>query len=75
MAALRLYQIDAFTRDRFMGNPAGVVTNAAALDERQMLLIARELPRFRRMLDVATNPICGKCVCSTKIGWRNLPWQ
>ena len=38
-------------------------------------LIARELPRFRRMLDVATNPICGKCVCSTKIGWRNLPWQ
>lgn len=43
MAALRLYQIDAFTRDRFMGNPAGVVTNAAGLDERQMLLIAREL--------------------------------
>ena len=43
MEALRLYQIDAFTRERFMGNPAGVVTNAAGLDERQMLLIAREL--------------------------------
>ena len=43
MEALRLYQIDAFTRERFMGNPAGVVTNADGLDERQMLLIAREL--------------------------------
>lgn len=43
MDALRLYQIDAFTRERFMGNPAGVVTNATGLDERQMLLIAREL--------------------------------
>jgi MoaA/NifB/PqqE/SkfB family radical SAM enzyme len=38
-------------------------------------LVARELRRFRQTLDIATNPICGKCVCSTKVGWRNLPWQ
>jgi Fe-coproporphyrin III synthase len=38
-------------------------------------LLARELPRFRETLDIATNPVCGRCVCSTKIGWRNLPWQ
>jgi len=37
-----LYQVDAFTRERFLGNPAGVVTNADGLDEEQMKKIARE---------------------------------
>jgi PhzF family phenazine biosynthesis protein len=40
---LRIYQIDAFTTQRFQGNPAGVVANAEGLDEAQMQLIAREL--------------------------------
>lgn len=39
----RLYQIDAFTRQKLAGNPAGVVTNADGLSERQMQQIAREM--------------------------------
>jgi len=39
----RIYQVDAFTRTRFTGNPAGVVADAAGLDEAQMQAIAREL--------------------------------
>lgn len=39
----RLFQVDAFTRTRFEGNPAGVVLDAAGLTDRQMQAIAREL--------------------------------
>jgi PhzF family phenazine biosynthesis protein len=39
----RLYQVDAFTREKFAGNPAGVVSNADGLSEHQMQQIAREL--------------------------------
>ena len=39
----RLYQVDAFTRERFAGNPAGVVPDARGLTDREMLSIAREL--------------------------------
>lgn len=39
----RVYQVDAFTRARFMGNPAGVVPDADGLSEAQMQAIAREL--------------------------------
>ena len=39
----RLYQIDAFTNEKFKGNPAGVITNADGLTESQMQKIAREL--------------------------------
>lgn len=38
-----IYQIDAFTRSKFKGNPAGVVVNADGLSEDQMQNIAREL--------------------------------
>ena len=30
---------------------------------------------FKTRPDVATNPVCGRCVCSMTVGWRNLPWQ
>ena len=39
----RLYQVDAFTMERFRGNPAGVVPNADGLTETQMQIIAREM--------------------------------
>ena len=39
----RLYQVDAFTTERFAGNPAGVVPNADGLTDHQMQAIAREL--------------------------------
>ena len=38
----RIYQIDAFTKEKLKGNPAGVVTNADGLSEQQMQEIARE---------------------------------
>ncbi|PKH51813.1 hypothetical protein CXF68_14455 [Tenacibaculum sp. Bg11-29] len=38
-----IYQIDAFTKNRFKGNPAGVVLNAKGLNDTQMKQIAREL--------------------------------
>lgn len=38
----RCYQIDSFTKEKFSGNPAGVVTNADGLSEEEMQRIARE---------------------------------
>ena len=38
-----LYQTDVFTKKRFTGNPAGVITNADGLSVSQMQQIAREL--------------------------------
>lgn len=43
MKAYRVYQVDSFTKNRFYGNPAGVVLNADGLSEIQMQQIAREL--------------------------------
>jgi PhzF family phenazine biosynthesis protein len=40
---IRIFQVDAFTTDRFTGNPAGVVLDADALSDAEMLAIAREL--------------------------------
>lgn len=38
-----LYQIDSFTKEKFTGNPAGVITNADGLTEKEMQSIAREM--------------------------------
>ncbi|MDC6362622.1 MULTISPECIES: PhzF family isomerase [Flavobacteriaceae] len=38
-----VYQVDAFTKEKFKGNPAGVVLNAEGMTSGQMQLIAREL--------------------------------
>ena len=43
MTKYRIYQIDSFTKNRFEGNPAGVVDNADGLTDSQMQAIAREL--------------------------------
>lgn len=39
----KLYQVDAFTSTKFKGNPAGVISNANGLTEKEMQKIAREL--------------------------------
>jgi len=41
--SVRVFQVDAFTRQMFAGNPAGVVLDAESLTEEQMRAIAREL--------------------------------
>jgi len=43
MKKYNLYQIDSFTKKKFSGNPAGVITNADGLSENEMQQIAREL--------------------------------
>jgi len=43
MKKLLVYQIDSFTKEKFKGNPAGVVVNADGLSDNQMQLIAKEL--------------------------------
>ena len=40
---IRIFQVDAFTTERFTGNPAGVVLDADSLTDAEMLAIAREL--------------------------------
>ena len=40
---IQVHQVDAFTRIRFTGNPAGVVLDADTLTDAEMLAIAREL--------------------------------
>ncbi len=43
MKTFRLYQVDAFTKDKFRGNPAGVVPDTDGLTADQMQVIAREM--------------------------------
>ena len=43
MRTYRVYQVDSFTREKFSGNPAGVVPDADGLTEKDMQNIAREL--------------------------------
>lgn len=43
MRKIEIYQIDSFTKEKFKGNPAGVVLNADGLTDIQMQQIAREL--------------------------------
>lgn len=43
MKTYHLYQIDSFTKEKLLGNPAGVITNAEGLTEIEMQRIAREL--------------------------------
>jgi PhzF family phenazine biosynthesis protein len=43
MRKYRIYQVDAFTTERFRGNPAGVVPDADGLSAEEMQTIAREL--------------------------------
>ena len=32
-------------------------------------ILRENLPAFRRRLDVSSNPVCTRCVCSIKVGW------
>lgn len=41
--SVRVFQVDAFTHQRFTGNPAGVVLDADGLSDAEMQALAREL--------------------------------
>lgn len=38
-------------------------------------IVKEDLPRFRQTLDVRSDPVCQRCVCSLKAGVRNHPWS
>jgi MoaA/NifB/PqqE/SkfB family radical SAM enzyme len=38
-------------------------------------IVADNLPSFRGLLDCAQDPVCARCVCSLRTGWRSAPWQ
>lgn len=43
MKKIKIYQVDSFTKEKFKGNPAGVVLNADGLSDKEMQQVAREL--------------------------------
>ena len=55
MAKYLVYQIGSFTKDKFKGNPAGVVYNANGLSQEQMQMIARELNNSETAFIFSTN--------------------
>jgi MoaA/NifB/PqqE/SkfB family radical SAM enzyme len=38
-------------------------------------IVAENLRAFRESFEVASDPVCAKCVCSLKTTWRHAPWQ
>ena len=38
-------------------------------------IVKGSLRAFRSGLDVSTNEVCRRCVCSIRTGWRSAPWQ
>jgi radical SAM protein with 4Fe4S-binding SPASM domain len=38
-------------------------------------IVTEHLAAFRRSLDVGTDPVCVRCVCSLKTSWRSAPWR
>jgi MoaA/NifB/PqqE/SkfB family radical SAM enzyme len=57
-------------RPCFFHEPVGSIRHAT-LDT----IVRRQLPVFRAALSMADDPICSRCVCSMRAGWRSAPWQ
>jgi Fe-coproporphyrin III synthase len=39
------------------------------------IIVANNLRAFRQEFRVGANPVCARCVCSLKTGWRHAPWM
>ena len=37
-------------------------------------IVRANLPAFRAALSMADDPVCQRCVCSMRSGWRSMPW-
>ena len=62
-------EADGSVRPCFFHAPVGNIRESP-LDA----IVERNLPAFRSGLDLSSNPVCARCVCSMKTGWRNAPW-
>ena len=38
-------------------------------------IVTEHVRAFRGSLDVGSDPVCVRCVCSLKTSWRNAPWR
>jgi MoaA/NifB/PqqE/SkfB family radical SAM enzyme len=63
-------EADGSVRPCFFHAPVGNVRHKP-LDS----IVADDLSAFRSTLVLDTNPVCVRCVCSMKSGWRRAPWQ
>jgi MoaA/NifB/PqqE/SkfB family radical SAM enzyme len=63
-------EADGAVRPCFFHEPVGNI-RLAPLGS----IVARNLPAFRESLDIGSNPVCERCVCSKKTSWRSAPWQ
>lgn len=63
-------EADGRVRPCFFHEPIGSVRTRPFAE-----IVLEELPAFRSGLDTATNPVCARCVCSIKAGWRRAPWH
>jgi MoaA/NifB/PqqE/SkfB family radical SAM enzyme len=63
-------EADGTVRPCFFHEPIGNTRHAPL-----GAIVARNLPAFRRSLDIATNRTCARCVCSLQANWRSAPWQ
>jgi MoaA/NifB/PqqE/SkfB family radical SAM enzyme len=63
-------EADGVVRPCFFHAPVGSIRHTP-LD----VIVEQNLSTFRRTLDFGSNPVCTRCVCSMKTGWRSAPWQ
>lgn len=57
-------------RPCFFHEPVGSVRHSS-LDT----IVKEHLAVFRGALSMADDPVCRRCVCSIRTGWRSAPWQ
>lgn len=63
-------EADGAVRPCFFHEPVGNIRSAPLHS-----IVERNLSAFRRTLDLDSNPVCMRCVCSMKTGWRSAPWR
>jgi len=63
-------EADGSVRPCFFHDPVGSIRHAPLA-----AIVSRNLAAFRETLDLERNPVCTRCVCSMKVGWRNMPWR
>jgi MoaA/NifB/PqqE/SkfB family radical SAM enzyme len=62
-------EADGAVRPCFFHHTIGNVRDTPLED-----IVAENLRAFRESFDVARDPVCRRCVCSLKTGWRHAPW-
>jgi MoaA/NifB/PqqE/SkfB family radical SAM enzyme len=62
-------EADGAVRPCFFHDSIGNVRDTPLED-----IVGENLRAFRDSFDVSDDPVCRRCVCSLKTGWRHAPW-